>query len=94
MGWETIRHNLQSQVQEFIEKSNCAFCTFPTAKTALSEDHPQFLGIYQGSWSREEVKKYVEESDLVIMFGTFLIDSDTAGFTARLDQNKLNSSQL
>jgi TPP-dependent 2-oxoacid decarboxylase len=89
VGWEIIRHNLQGPVQELIEKTGCAFCTFPTAKTALSEDHPQFLGIYQGSWSREEVKKYVEGSDLVLMLGAFLIDSDTAGFTARLDQNKL-----
>ena len=89
LGWEIIRHNLQDLVKKLLEKTGYAYCTFPTAKTALSEDHPQFLGIYQGSWSREEVRKYVEEADLVLILGGFLIDSDTAGFTARLDQNKL-----
>ncbi len=89
VGWEVIRHNLQGLVKQLIEKTGYGFCTFPTAKTALSEDHEQFIGVYQGSWSREEVRKYVEEADTVLLLGGFLIDSDTAGFTARLEADKL-----
>lgn len=89
LGFEIIRHNLQAKVKELVEKTGYPFCVFPTAKTALSENHPQFVGVYQGSWSREEVRRVVEESDLVLMLGGFFIDSDTGGFTAKLDKNKL-----
>ncbi len=89
LGWEVIRHGLQEKVRTFIEKTGYPFCVFPTAKTALSEDHPQFLGVYQGGWSREAVRKGVEDADCVLMLGGFLIDSDTGGFTAKLDKNKL-----
>jgi len=89
LGWEVIRHGLQEKVKTLIEKTGYPFCVFPTAKTVLSEDHPQFSGIYQGSWSREDVRKGIEGSDCVLMLGGFFIDSDTGGFTAKLDENKL-----
>ncbi len=89
LGWELLRHGLQPQVKALIEKTGYPFASFPTAKTTLSEDHPQFLGMYQGSWSREAVRKAVEESDCVLMLGGFFIDSDTGGFTAKLAKDKL-----
>lgn len=89
LGWEVIRHGLQEKVKTFIEKSGYPFCVFPTAKTVLSEDHSQFSGMYQGSWSREEVRKLIEKSDCVLMLGGFFIDTDTGGFTAKLDENTL-----
>lgn len=89
LGSEVIRHGLQNKAKELIEKSGIPFCVFPTAKTVISEDHPQFVGIYQGGWSREDVRKTLEGSDLILMLGGYFIDSDTGGFTAKIDQNKL-----
>ncbi len=89
LGWEIIRHGLQEKVKAFIEKSGYPFCVFPTAKTALSEDHSHFSGVYQGSWSHENVKTLVETSDCILMLGAFFIDTDTGGFTAKLDENSL-----
>ncbi len=89
LGWEVIRHGLQEKVKTLIEKSGYPFCVFPTAKTALSEDHPQYAGMYQGSWSREDVRTLVEKSDCLLMLGAFFIDTDTGGFTTQLDENSL-----
>lgn len=94
LGWEIIRHGLQEQVKKLVEKTGYPYSVFPTAKTVLSEDHPQFIGIYQGNWSREAVKKQVDEADCVLMLGAFLIDSDTGGFTAKLDKKRLIESHL
>lgn len=89
LGFELIRHELQENVQKLIEKTGYPFCTFVTAKTVLSEQHPQFIGCYQGNWSQDAVKKAVEGSDCVLMLGAFFIDSDTGGFTAKLPKEKL-----
>lgn len=89
LGFELIRHGLQENVRNFLNKTGYPFCTFMTAKTALEEDHPQFIGCYQGNWSRDYVKQTVEQSDCILMLGAFHIDSDTGGFTAQLNKDKL-----
>jgi len=89
LGFEIIRHGLQEKVQKLLEKSGFPFCAFPTAKATLSEYHSQFIGCYKGDWSREAVKKAVNDSDAVLMLGGFFIDSDTGGFTARLEEHPL-----
>lgn len=89
LGWEILRHRLGDKIKNLLEKTGYPFCVFPTAKTAISEDHPQFIGVYQGNWSRAYVKETVEKADCVLMLGGFFIDSDTGGFTAKLDLSKL-----
>ncbi|HEX2548722.1 MAG TPA: thiamine pyrophosphate-binding protein [Gammaproteobacteria bacterium] len=89
LGMEVLRLHLQEDVKKLLDKTGYGFVSFPTGKTAISEDHPQFIGIYQGDWSRPYVKEMVEKSDLIVMLGAFLIDSDTGGFTANLPIDKL-----
>jgi len=89
LGFEILRHRLQEKVKTLIEKMGYPVAVFPTAKTAISEDHPQFIGVYQGNWSRQYVKNKIQESDAILMLGGFIIDSDTGGFTAPLNPQKL-----
>lgn len=89
LGFELLRHGLQDQARKLIEKTGYPFVAFPTAKTVISEDHPQFIGLYQGTWSRDYVRDIVEKSDCILMLGGFFIDSDTGGFTAKLDLHRL-----
>jgi len=58
-------------------------------KTVLSEDHPQFIGLYQGSKSRPYVKDRVETADCVLELGVFLSDFNTGGFTMKLNQKRV-----
>ena len=54
-------------------------------KSVVSERHPLFVGIYEGALGREEVTRFVEESDCVILLGEFMTDINMGIFTANLD---------
>jgi len=51
----------------------------------IGEQHPFYLGIYEGAMGRESVRRYVETSDCVIMLGAFLTDINLGIYTAQLD---------
>jgi indolepyruvate decarboxylase len=54
-------------------------------KGVVAETHPLYMGLYEGALGRDEVTKYVEASDCVVMLGTFLTDINLGIFTAELD---------
>jgi indolepyruvate decarboxylase len=54
-------------------------------KGVVAETHPLYMGLYGGALGRDEVTKYVEASDCVIMLGTFLTDFNLGIYTAELD---------
>ena len=56
-----------------------------SSKSMLPELHPQFVGIYQGAWSRESVQPQVEDADCVLSLGVRKTDLDTGLFSADLD---------
>ena len=51
----------------------------------MSEQHPLYLGVYEGAMGRDDVRDYVESSDCVVMLGTFMTDINLGIYTARLD---------
>ena len=57
-------------------------------KSVVSEKHPLYLGVYEGAMGKESVCKYVEDSDCVILLGTFMTDINLGIFTAHLDPGK------
>ena len=57
-------------------------------KSVVSERHPLYLGVYEGAMGRESVRRYVEESDCVILLGTFMTDINLGIYTAHLDPSK------
>lgn len=97
VGVEILRFGLQKETMDLVEKIELPFATTISSKAALPELHPQFMGIYQGSMSRPEVKNQIETSDCVISLGVWLTDFDTGGFTAYIDEKNLinaNSEQV
>ncbi len=82
------RYELQSSMQEFIEKSGLPFTSMFMAKGTLSETHPNFIGVYNGRILDKDVQGIVEGSDLVISFGTILSDINTGAFTVNIDPQK------
>jgi indolepyruvate decarboxylase len=54
-------------------------------KSVIAEHYPFYLGIYEGAMGREEVRRYVEASDCVILLGAYLTDINLGIYTARLD---------
>ncbi|CAJ2508582.1 Uu.00g136080.m01.CDS01 [Anthostomella pinea] len=87
-----IRHRVLDEVHDFIEKTQLPVFVTPMGKGAINESHPSFGGVYSGNASQPDVKKMVEESDLVLSVGALKSDFNTAGFSYRMSQ--LNTIDL
>jgi indolepyruvate decarboxylase len=82
---ELHRFGLQSQLLRLAQKTNIPVASTLLGKSVIGEHHPFYLGVYEGAMGREDVRRYVETSDCVIMLGVFLTDINLGVFTARLD---------
>ncbi len=87
-GIEIHRFGLQAEIIRMAERNNIPVCATLLGKSVVSERHPLYMGIYEGAMGREEVRKYVEDSDCVILLGTFMSDINLGIFTARLDPGR------
>ncbi|MCA9087989.1 MAG: alpha-keto acid decarboxylase family protein [Planctomycetaceae bacterium] len=87
-GVEVHRFGLREQVLTFAEANRLPMCATLLGKSVVSERHPLYLGVYEGAMGRAAVTKYVEESDCVLLLGTFMTDINLGIFTAHLDPGK------
>jgi len=87
-GVELHRFGLQDMLLRFLEKSKIPVASTILSKSVIVENHPQYLGVYEGAMGREEVRKYVESSDCLIILGAFMSDINLGIFTAHLDQGR------
>ena len=71
---EVHRFGLQEQLLALAEGAGIPITTTILGKSVISERHPLFAGLYEGAMGREEVTRFVEESDLVLMLGAFMTD--------------------
>jgi len=87
-GVEIHRFNLQDELLKLAEGSQIAITTTMLGKSVIPEVHPLFVGLYEGAMGNEEVTRFVEESDCVILLGTFMTDINLGIYTANLDPGK------
>lgn len=87
-GVEIHRFGLQDEVLKLAENSNIAIAATMLGKSVVSEVHPLYVGLYEGAMGRDEVTRFVEESDCVILLGTFMTDINLGIYTANLDTAK------
>ena len=85
---EVHRFAMQADVLALIERANIPFAATILGKSVLSEQHPLYLGIYEGAMGRDEVRAYVESSDCVLLLGAFMTDINLGIYTAQIDQGK------
>jgi indolepyruvate decarboxylase len=85
---EVHRFGLQKLLLRLAESTNIPVAATLLGKSVISEQHPCYLGVYEGAMGREEVRRYVESSDCVIMLGAFMTDINLGIFTARLDPGR------
>lgn len=92
-GVEVHRFKLQNVLKKLVENSGMPFASTLLGKSILEEDHPQYLGVYEGAMGRDDVRIAVERSDCLLILGAFLTDIDLGIFTAKLDPAKtINAS--
>lgn len=82
---EVHRFGLQNQVLALVEKTHIPVAATVLGKSVIGEQHPLYLGIYEGAMGREAVRQYVESSDCVILLGAFMTDINLGIYTAQLD---------
>ncbi len=85
LGVEIHRFGLQEEAVRLAEESGIPMAATMLGKGVVAETHPLYMGLYEGALGHEEVTKYVEASDCVIMLGTFMTDINLGIYTAELD---------
>src|SRR5262249_50085997 len=71
---EVHRFGLQDQVLQLVERTRIPVAATVLGKSVIGEQHPLYLGIYEGAMGRDNVRQYVESSDCVILLGAFMTD--------------------
>lgn len=85
----TLRHRVRLEAQELIKKTGLPYAVAPMGKSAVDETLPGFLGVYVGSISLPNVKKVVEDADLIISVGELLSDFNSGSFSYHITPNSI-----
>lgn len=86
---EIHRYGLQTVLRELVDRTGIPVAATLLGKSVIEERHPRYLGVYEGAMGREEVARFVEDSDCVLALGAFMTDINLGIFTARLDPRKV-----
>jgi indolepyruvate decarboxylase len=85
---EIHRFGLQKLVLDLVQRTGIPFAATVLGKSVIGEQHPAYLGVYEGAMGRDDVRRYIEESDCVIMLGAFMTDINLGIYTAHLDPSR------
>lgn len=87
-GVEIHRFGLQDEVIKLAEQAHIPMAATLLGKSVVRETHPLYIGVYEGAMGRAAVTQFVEESDCVLLLGTFMTDINLGIYTANLDLTK------
>ncbi|KAG6336857.1 hypothetical protein ID866_2215 [Astraeus odoratus] len=76
-----IRHHLREEVNDLINETRFPVYAAPMGKTAVSEQHDRYGGIYMGSISDPSIRERVERARLILSIGALKSDFNTGMFT-------------
>lgn len=85
LGVELHRFGLQDLALKIAEQAKIPMAATMLGKGVVAETHPLYMGLYEGALGHDEVTKYVESSDCVVLLGTFMTDINLGIFTAELN---------
>ena len=87
-GVEIHRFGLQDKVLALAESAQIPIAATVLGKSVIRETHPLYVGLYEGAMGSQDVTRFVEQSDCVLLLGTFMTDINLGIFTAQLDPAK------
>lgn len=76
VGVEVHRQRLTAQVVQLAEKLGLSVVSTFMGRGTFPDDHPQYAGVYLGPASPPGVRELVEESDLLLMLGALVTDTN------------------
>ncbi len=87
-GVEMHRFGLQDKVLELAEHARIPISATMLGKSVVRETHPLYVGLYEGALGDDRVTRYVEDSDCILLLGTFMSDINLGIYTANLDPGR------
>lgn len=88
VGIEIHRFELQEKLLQLIDKTKIPFVSTVLSKSVINEDHPFFLGVYEGAMGYKSVREYVESSDCLVLLGALMTDINFAISSTPIDQSR------
>lgn len=76
-------------LKSFVDNSGLPFATMFMAKSVLDEQHPAYVGMYDGNLMNPKVQEFVESVELVISVGSPFTDFNSGAFTSHLDPGRI-----
>src|SRR5919197_653224 len=87
-GVEIHRFGLQDKLLQLTYKTNIPIVATVLSKSVISEDHPFYLGVYEGAMGHQSVREYVESSDCLILLGALMTDINFSISPTPIEQSK------
>jgi indolepyruvate decarboxylase len=73
-GVEIHRFGIQDKLLQLTAKTNIPVAATVLSKSVISEDHPFYIGVYEGAMGQQSVRECVESSDCLILMGALMTD--------------------
>ncbi|MGA6826221.1 alpha-keto acid decarboxylase family protein [Nitrospira sp. NS4] len=74
VGAEVARFGLHDHLTRLVERLNIPIASTLLGKSVIREDHPLYVGVYGGLIGREEVQRFINDSDCLLILGSILSD--------------------
>src|SRR5919202_1839576 len=87
-GVELHRFGLQDKLLQLTAKTNIPVVATVSSKSVITEDHPSYLGVYEGAMGHQSVREYVESSDCLILLGALMTDINFSISPTPIEQSK------
>lgn len=84
-GHEINSFALHDKLEQFVNQTHIPVAQLSLGKGAFNEENQYYMGIYDGKIADEQIKTYVDHSDVILNIGAKLTDSATAGFSYKFN---------
>ncbi|AJI47219.1 alpha-keto acid decarboxylase family protein [Francisella philomiragia] len=89
IGEMTERYQVTEKLNKFLEQSGVPYMTIWSAKGAVREDLPNFMGTYAGVFSNQNINKIFDEAESVLCLGVKWWEINTGMYTVNLDSKRI-----
>jgi len=88
-GVEIQRLKVRNELRRLIDLSGYPYATTLLGKAVVPEQHPHFVGVYNGAIGSADVRDIIEEADVLLSLGTLMTDINLGLGTALLQTSKM-----
>ena len=74
VGAEVGRFGLHDDLARLVERLNIPIASTLLGKSVIREDHPLYVGVYGGLIGRDDVQRFINDSDCLLILGSILSD--------------------